>query len=453
MHWRVLCLAAALLAANAPVDAQRSVPSAPSPAPAYRWRGVSIDVARRFFAPAEIRRLIDLEAHYDLNVLHLHLTDNEAWRLPSDRYPRLPSAQHYTRSDLTNLDAYAARHGVTIVPEIDIPAHAAAAIDAYPQLACGSDDTLCPQRAAAFATDVVSEAMQFFHGAYMHVGGDEVEGWTQAQRAAFERALDGVIRRNGKTMVAWDDETDAAPADVVVEVWHLGNAAARAMRSGHRIVAAADGPLYFDAVQGAANQEPRGTRYMSTLEEVYSYSVPPRALGVEGVVWSSYIYDASQLWYALLPRTIALSAIAKQGERKPPWPAFRDRTLPNELAWLLDHHYTFRVPNTIASLQDPQARYASVAGDQNASVAYTRASQVDVALHSIVPGASIRYRLADGAAWERYVAPFPVSAAEGMQVQAQTVVPNGRAGAITTLLVRRAPSPRGSLHFDDVVSP
>lgn len=439
---RFLCiLAAAILATGA------------HSRPAYPWRGVSLDVARHFFAPATIRRFIDLAARYRLNVVHLHLTDNEAWRLPSRRYPRLASAEHYTERQLRDLVAYARARGITVVPEIDLPAHAAAAIRAYPDLACGASDTLCPRTAAEFARNVAGDAMNVFPGPYIHTGGDELDGWTAQQRKDFERALDSRIHAAHRTMVVWDDEADAAPADALVEVWHLGDAAARARRFGHRVVIASDGPLYFDAVQGAAAQEPPGTRYMTTLEEVYAFSAPAQAFGVEAVVWSEYISSDSQLWYALLPREIAFGAVANDGRARAPWAVFRDRVLPAEFAWLSARGYAFRVPNTLMSAGDSRTRYAGVAGNQDAAVALTSSPRQAVALRSIVPGARIFYRTGTQGGWRRYAAPFFVEPRSKPQIDAKSVLPDGRESAVTTLFVRPAAAPNGSLHFDGIVSP
>jgi hexosaminidase len=412
---------------------------------------VSLDVARRFFTPATVRRFIIVAAHYRLNVVHLHLTDNEAWRLPSRAYPRLPAHLHYTEAQLRDLVAFARKNGITVVPEIDLPAHTAAAIRAYPQLGCGSPDTLCARSAAAFARTVLDETMRIFPAAYVHTGGDEVVAWTPLERKHFEESLDRFIRSRHRIMIVWDDESDAAPADALVEVWHLGDASAAAAHRRHRIVFASDGPLYFDAVQGAAAQEPRGSPYMSTLEEIYSVSVPKGAFGVEGVVWSEYLSDESQLWYALLPREAALGAVAVLAKRRPPWPVFRDTILPGEFAWLSAHGYTFRVPNTLISLGDPRARYASVPGDQNAAAAYTRKGTVRVILRSLVPHARIVYRTGAGA-WRQYLAPFTASTAD-TRVQAKTIAPDGRFSAVTMLVLDPSSARGTSRHFDDVVSP
>jgi hexosaminidase len=365
----------------------------------------------------------------------------------------LASPEHYTERQIRELVSYARRRGVTIVPEIDLPAHAAAAIRAYPALACGSVDTLCAGRAAEFAGRVVTEAAALFDSPYVHTGGDEVDAWSRAERSTFEHALNAAVSRARKTMIVWDDEADAAPADAIVEVWHLDDAARDAMRRGHRVIIASDGPLYFDAVQGAFDQEPAGTRYMTTLEEVHAFSAPPRTLGVEAMLWSEHITDENELWYALLPREIALGAVAQGPQHKPRWPVFRDSILPREFRWLIAHHYPFRVPNTMIDVLDAPARYLSVTGNPDASIALTRQQRVHVQLTSALRNARIRYRINDDRDWTRYTGPFAVDAARIPRIDAQTVTPDGRAGSISTLFVRLSERPRGSRRFDDIVSP
>jgi hexosaminidase len=450
---RVICLFCATLLTACAAAPRRFPTRVSRPAAAYAWRGISLDVARTYFPPATIRRFITLAAHYGLNTVHLHLTDNEAWRLPTPRYPRMASAQHYTRTQIGDLVAYARARGITLVPEIDVPAHAAAAIRAYPELACGSTDTLCPQKAARFAFDAVDGAMDLFPGRYIHTGGDEVAGWSDRQRTRFERSLDAHVRKRQRTMVVWDDEADAAPPDAIVEVWHLGDAASRARRRGHLVVAANDGPLYFDAVQGSAAQEPHGTRYMSTLEEVYAFTPPQHAFGIEGVLWSEYIMNETQLWYALLPREIALGAVANMGKHKIPWPRFRDTVLPREFSWLLANAYGFRIPNTLMSAGGTHVRYAGVRGNQDAAQAFTSDRRALVTLRSLVPHARVFYRTAEETSWRRYVAPFYINLDRDRRVDARTLLANGRAGAVTSLYLRMSLHPHGSLAFDNIVSP
>jgi hypothetical protein len=254
-------------------------------------------------------------------------------------------------------------------------------------------------------------------------------------------------------MIVWDDEADVAPADTIVEVWHLGATAAAAQRQGHRIVAAADGPLYFDAVQGAASQEPPGTRYMSTLEEVYSFSVPPRAFGVEAVVWIEYLSSESELWYALLPRESAFGAVALRGSRKAPWRSFRDRALPRDLQWLMKHGYTFRIPNTLFSVDDPRAGYTSVAGNQDAAMLHTFRPRVMLTLASLMPGARILYRTDPLRAWQAYGKPLNVPVVSGTRIDARTVAPDGRSSAVSSVFFSASRAQDSSKDFDDVVSP
>lgn len=445
-----LLLLAAACAASPAIHQPRS-PSFRSRGLAYPWRGIMIDVARYYVPIATLRRLVDLAAHDRLNVLHLHFTDNEAWRLPSRRYPRLPSRLHYSEAALRELNAYAQARGVLIVPEIDVPAHAAAAIRAYPGLSCGQPDVLCYASAATFAVNVLNEALAFFPGPYVHTGGDEVTSWSFEQRRGFERRLSSAASSAHRTMIVWDDEADAAPKPVLVEAWHLA-AAANAFVRGHRTIFAADGPFYFDAVQGSAQQEPRGSPYMSTLEEVYNAHPPSGAFGVEAVLWTQYVRDDNGLWYMLLPRESAFAQVAALAPANKSWKGFRDTVLPTELLWLQAHRYSFRVPAPMITVLDPGARYRSVTGDPDSAYVFSDAPSAGVAIRSALPNARIWYR-SSHSTWRLYVRAFRIRIANGVRISAKAISPDARASVVTSVYVKPAQVPRGSLGFDDVVSP
>ncbi|MBB5430876.1 family 20 glycosylhydrolase [Nocardiopsis composta] len=189
-------------------------------APRIAWRGLLLDPARRFLPPAELRRLIDLAALYRLNVVHLHLTDDQGWRLELPGRPRLtpPGTGHYTARDYAGLQAYAAERFVTVVPEIDLPGHCAAALRAHPELGtmprpAGMDPRfpytppLDPRDPAArrFIDDVLSETAALTAGRHLHVGGDEAVGISGDDFAAAVRLARRAARAAGKTPVGWQE--------------------------------------------------------------------------------------------------------------------------------------------------------------------------------------------------------------------------------------------------------
>nr|MDQ6933489.1 beta-N-acetylhexosaminidase [Candidatus Eremiobacteraeota bacterium] len=302
--------------------------------PAYRWRGVHLDVSRHFYTVPIVKRYIDVAAHYKLNTFHWHLTDDQGWRIEIKRYPRLtaigscragtevgrdPSATDgkrycgfYTQSQIRDVVTYAKRRNITVVPEIEVPGHSAAALASYPELACkpgpyrvrqiwgtGESDVYCPsERTFAFLKNVLSEVMSMFPSPYVHVGGDEVatEAWhnvplvrTLMQRerlsdyaavqAYMMRRMERFLRQRGRRLVGWDEILDGGvSSDATIMSWRGEKPGIRAVRRGNDAVMTPDGPLYFDAYQGDRLQEPRAIGNMSTLEQVYDYDPTPDAV-------------------------------------------------------------------------------------------------------------------------------------------------------------------------------
>jgi hexosaminidase len=390
--------------------------------PEYRWRGVHLDVARHFFPVPVVERYIDLAARYKLNVFHWHLTDDRAWRLQLPAFPALGAgSERYSPADVREVVAYAARRYVTVVPEIDLPAHAGAALRTYPRLACG--DTLCTTGAGLdFARGVLGAAMAEFPSPYLHAGGDEVPPSAAAAQPAFTAQLERYAASRGRRLVGWDEIANLhlSPRTVVM-VWRsrADVRAADAVRHGNDIVLAS-GAMYFDAAQGDAAQEPLASAHMSTLENVYDYAVTPRGLsareaahvlGVQANLWTEHVASADRLFAMALPRELALAEIAWTPRALKDWNGFLAR-LPAQLAWLDAHGYAFRIPNASFALSGGPTRFEAVPGHVQSVAAWTSAPALTVALSVPLAGATIRYTT-DGTtpstASRAYTAPFTVT--------------------------------------------
>jgi hexosaminidase len=210
-------------------------------APRYAWRGLSLDLARRFLAPGEVRRVIDLLALYKLNVLHLHLTDDQGWRLPQGRPAgsREPDAPFYTAEDLRALVAYATDRLVTVVPEVDMPGHASALLRMHPELNSGRNELeresasgqpsravwLDPQLPATFplVADVLAGVAEMFPGPYLHIGGDEPFGMPHDLYVAYVRRVRDLVRSIGKRPVGWQESARAGlRPDDIIQYWFSG---------------------------------------------------------------------------------------------------------------------------------------------------------------------------------------------------------------------------------------
>ncbi|MCG8968699.1 family 20 glycosylhydrolase [Streptomyces sp. CL12-4] len=208
-------------------------------APHYAWRGLMVDPARAYLTPAELRRVIDLAALYKLNVLHLHLTDNEGWRMPlpaaaaaADRTDGAPR-QHYTTEDYRDLQDYAAERFVTVVPEIDLPGHCAALREAVPDLPAAPAPEglagrfpyvppldLADPATRSLVASVLTEVCDATDGPYVHIGGDEALGMTADSFALAVRELRALVRAAGKRPLAWQEASRAGTTpDDIVQFW------------------------------------------------------------------------------------------------------------------------------------------------------------------------------------------------------------------------------------------
>ncbi len=474
--------------------------------PAYRWRGIHLDVSRHFYSVPVVKRYIDVAAHYKLNTFHWHLTDDQGWRVEIKRYPRLTQigscragtevgrnptdidgkryCGFYTQSQIRDVVEYAKRRNVTIVPEIEVPGHSAAALASYPELACkpgpyqvreiwgtGETDVYCPsERTFAFLENVLSEVIALFPSRYVHLGGDEVstQAWQSVPlvqalmrrerladysgvQAYMMRRMEQYLESRGRRMVAWDEVLDGGVSkDAAIMSWRGEKPGIRAVKLGHDAVMTPDGPLYFDAYQGDRLQEPRAIGNMSTLEQVYDYDPTPDAvgpleaahiLGAQANLWTEYIDTPDYLFYMALPRELALAEIDWVPREMKSWNSFLAR-LPEQFVWLEAQHYPFRVPNPSFAVSGGTMNFASVQGNVQSVDAQTDAQNVTLTLSAPLSDAVIRFTT-DGsspaASAQAYSGPLRLTLAPGQRadVQAVTFLPDGRKSTISECIIRR----------------
>ncbi|MDA8310591.1 MAG: beta-N-acetylhexosaminidase [Actinomycetota bacterium] len=314
--------------------ALRIEPVAVVDAPQFAWRGVHLDVSRHFMPKSFLFDLVDLAAFHKLNVLHLHLTDDQGWRVEIERYPRLvevgawrrrsplgharerrfdrePHGGYYTKDDLREVVAFAAERHVVVVPEIDMPGHVVAAIAAYPELGHSGRPIEVGTRwgvyrhvlnlepsTIRFFHDVVHEVCEIFPGPYFHIGGDEcptVE-WRRSERARAIMAAEGfddprrlqgwfsaqiapAIASHGKRLVGWDEILEAgAPEDAVVMSWRGLEGGVTAASRGHDVVMVPEEWLYFDWSYADDPAEPLAIRGPTPVEKVYGFDPVPAGI-------------------------------------------------------------------------------------------------------------------------------------------------------------------------------
>ncbi|KAA8886182.1 beta-N-acetylhexosaminidase [Nocardia colli] len=337
--------------------------------PRYRWRGCLLDVARNFRTKAEVLRFIDLLSAHKLNVLHLHLTDDQGWRIEVPGFPKLteiaswrtgsmvgrhdgperdgrPHGGFYTTDDLREIVAYAADRSITVVPEIDVPGHSRAVITAYPELGPETETPWEVWTSWGISTSLLNPtpaALDFFRRVFDHVltifpsevigiGGDEVPGATP-EHGQLVADLATYLATRGRRAFGWDEVLDAGPLPpMVVGAWRDATAAARAATAGHDVVLCPEDHFYLDHRQSDHPDEPIPVGYLRTLEDVYRYEPTlddPRVIGLQAQLWSEHLDSVRRVDYAAFPRLCAIAELAWS----PP-----DRDYPEFLARLRDHH-------------------------------------------------------------------------------------------------------------------
>lgn len=472
--------------------------------PRFGYRGMMLDVGRHVFPLEFIKRHIDLMARYKFNIFHWHLTEDQGWRLEIKRYPRLtsvgawrketqvghynenfvgdgkPYGGFYTQAQARELVAYAAERHVTIIPEIELPGHAVAALAAYSELACtpgpfevrtrwGIDDNvLCPsEQTFEFVTNVLDEVMDIFPSKYIHLGGDEAPTvrWKESKLAqdiirreklADEHALQGWFLRRvedhvtarGRRIIGWDEILDGDPSPTAtVMSWRGMEGGIRAAQAGRDVIMAPTSHAYFDYCQADPAQEPLpcwGGRV--SLRQAYRFEPVPdvltaaqatHILGGQANLWTEHIKTPEHAEYMLWPRAFAMAEVLWSPRDQRDWDSFLRRLGP-QFATLDRLGVGYRIPE-VAGLEDDMLLLEP---------------QVRLQLFSPVDGALIRYTT-DGsepqAQSPRYDGPIdlPISA-QGTRVSARLFLPDGRIGPVAAATfthgtLRPATKPKAAL--------
>ncbi|MBV6457905.1 MAG: Beta-hexosaminidase [Fimbriimonadaceae bacterium] len=342
--------------------------------PRFTWRGGHLDVGRHFMPVETVKRFIDLLAMHKMNVFHWHLTEDQGWRIEIKKYPKLtqigskrrdtmlkydpktysgkPHEGFYTQAQVRDIVKYASDRFVTIVPEIEMPGHAAAAIAAYPELGntgkpievkvdwgVHEDVFNAEDSTISFLKDVLTEVMALFPGKFIHIGGDECpkQQWKASPKAQekikalglkdehelqswFIRQMDQFLAAKGRRLIGWSEilEGGLAPGAALM-VWLGDEGALQAASSGHDVVMAQTSHTYFDYYQSQDRaREPHAIGGFVPLEKVYSYEpiLPAmtaeqarHVMGAQFQIWTEYIPDGSRVEYMAYPRGCALAEV------------------------------------------------------------------------------------------------------------------------------------------------
>jgi hexosaminidase len=345
--------------------------------PRFAWRGAMLDVARHFFTVDEVKQFIDVLALYKLNIFHMHLSDDQGWRIQIDSRPKLTQiggstevgggpGGFYTKADYGEIVRYASDRYITVVPEIDMPGHTNAAIAAYPELSCsrampasaarapvpgtytGTEvgwTTFCPdsENAYAFVEDIVREIAAMTPGPYFHMGGDEVHILKDPQYVKFVERVQDIVYKHGKTMVGWEEIGKARLRPTSIAQQWKSDSVPPAVRQGAKVVMSPATKTYLD-MKYDRNTE-LGLTWAALIELRTAYDWEPatymkgvpesQILGVEGPLWSETVHNIGSAMYMVLPRLPALAELGWTTASQRNWESFRQRIAAHAPRWRL----------------------------------------------------------------------------------------------------------------------
>jgi len=371
--------------------------------PRFEYRGIHLDVGRHFFPVSFVKKYIDYLAYHKFNIFHWHLTEDQGWRIEIKKYPllttvggyrngtiigRFPGTGNdnihyggfYTQEEVKDVVQYAADRHITIIPEIEMPGHASAAIAAYPELSCFPtestkhnpraawsgdstgkqvqqtwgvfDDVFCAGKdnTFQFLQNVLDEVMPLFPGKYVHVGGDECpkNNWKRCPncqqrmkdnnlkdehelQSYFIQRMEKYLNSKGKTLIGWDEilEGGLAPNAMVMS-WRGEAGGIAAAKEKHKVIMTPGNPVYFDHSQTKQEDSVTIGGY-NPIEKVYAYEPVPKelsaeeskyVLGAQANMWTEYMKNTQKVEYMLFPRISALSEVLWSPKDKKNWDDF-----------------------------------------------------------------------------------------------------------------------------------
>jgi len=342
---------------NGKITSEFSIPAVSiTDKPFYEWRGSMIDVARSFFDLDYLKKHVDRMALYKLNRFHIHLSDDQGWRIEIKKWPKLTEiggqsavkngrAGYLTQAEFKELQAYAKERNVIIIPEVDMPGHTYAALQGYPELSCDNFENLDPKRATPpepyhgvevgwskfcmekpvvydFISDVIAELAEITDGPYLHIGGDEIE---DEHYKEFVVKAEKIVRENGKTAIGWEEVTQAEVDDTFISQRWTGTTKSVV---DTRIIESICKSFYLD--HGNIPNQPNTYSWCKkdgvSLKNVYDFvSENENAIGVEGAVWTELVHSDATADDRLWPRSIAVAEVGWSSPKKKDYSEFTKR--------------------------------------------------------------------------------------------------------------------------------
>jgi len=327
--------------------------------PRFAYRGAMLDVGRHFFEMEEVKRFIDHLALYKLNVLHLHLTDDQGWRIEIKSWPRLTEVSSqsevgggkggfYTQEQYKEIVKYAADRHIMVVPEIDMPGHTNAALYAYPELNCNGKElkvhtgievgfsSLCTsnERVYEFVEDVIRELVEMTPGPYIHIGGDESLATKLEDYIPFVSRTHDIVKKHGKKVIGWDEIANAKlDDDAVAQYWKFAENVEMALAQNVKILVSPAHLIYLDHQYDSTTKY--GLHWAGYIELEKSYDWDPEKLvkgmdkenivGTESALWSETITTMKEAEYMIFPRLPGHGEIGWSPQEKRDWSEYKVR--------------------------------------------------------------------------------------------------------------------------------
>lgn len=325
--------------------------------PRFEWRGAMLDVARHFFQVEDVKRYIDLLAYHKLNKLHLHLSDDQGFRLMIDSWPMLAliggSTQaggkgggHYTKQQYLEIVEYAADRYITIIPEIDMPGHTNAILASYAELNCSNIrpelyegyevgfSSLCINNELTyeFLDDVIREIAELTPGPYIHIGGDEVYSLEDEEYSYFIYRVQEIVLKHGEKLIGWE-EINKADMDEssVIQFWKHKEYAHTAVQNGNKLIISLAEYTYLDMKYSSLTE--LGQQWAGTIDLQKAYSLidiingfyDEEVYGIEAPLWTEFIYSIKDIEYMAFPRLAAYAELAWSSKENINWDSFKRR--------------------------------------------------------------------------------------------------------------------------------
>lgn len=453
--------------------------------PRFKYRGQHLDVCRHFFDIDHIKKQLDVLAMYKINKFHWHLTEDQGWRIESKVYPKLNEIAakrvegegntygpfYFTHEQIKEVVAYAKERFIEVIPEIELPGHAVAALTAYPEFSCTggpfevrniwgiSNDIFCAGNDSTFEflTNIIEEAIPLFESEYFHIGGDEAPKarWKECPKCQarikelgikgdkehtaeeklqsyFVQRMEKVLLKHNKKMIGWDEilEGGLAPTATVMS-WRGEQGGTDAANMGHDAIMTPAGWLYLDQYQGDFKVEPVTIGGFTSLEKTYSYEPIPEALpedkhhhilGAQANLWAEYMYTPELQEYRAFPRVIALSEVGWSKKENKDYKDF-ERRIDNQLVRLDGHKINYFIP--LPEQTTPSCNFVAFTDKAVLEFKTTRPVKMVYTLDGSDPGI------------ESPIYEKPLEFTENGTLKIRTVLPSEKMSSIRTITIEK----------------